>query len=422
MSQGTKPLIVATVGAAYTANKGAGSMLQALFDGLEDAVGRPIRFDVHSTYPVADTDALAGLANVVVVDANPKRHALLDAPLAALAALLRVLHLPDKWLLRTPALASFAEADIVVDVTGISFSDDRKPVFVVYHALLDLVPMLLDVPVVKASQAMGPFSSRLNRTLGLAILRRLDAVCARGAGTAALLAAESVDHVAAADLAFLMETPDTAKERAQTLLAEVGVEGPYVAVLPSSVVWQRSTTTGVDYPRQMADVITHLIDTTDRAVVVAPHSAGWSAPGSEPVPTRLDDRQICREVKALLPDSDRIAWIDTDVLPSELRALIAGADLAITSRFHAMVSALSVATPPVVVGWSHKYGEVLASFGLEHLATDEASTVPLTDRVDEALATLEEISATIRSSFPEVERSSRANFDQIVNILNGVPA
>ena len=48
----------------------------------------------------------------------------------------------------------------------------------------------------------------------------------------------------------------------------------------------------------------------------------------------------------------------------------------VTSRFHAMISALVERTPLLVVGWSHKYGEVLAQFGLVDAAMLRANRTP----------------------------------------------
>ena len=45
-------------------------------------------------------------------------------------------------------------------------------------------------------------------------------------------------------------------------------------------------------------------------------------------------------------------------------------DLMVTSRFHGMIAGLSMGVPTLVIGWSHKYGEVLKMFELENLAFD----------------------------------------------------
>jgi colanic acid/amylovoran biosynthesis protein len=48
----------------------------------------------------------------------------------------------------------------------------------------------------------------------------------------------------------------------------------------------------------------------------------------------------------------------------ELKGHLARADLVVGSRFHALLGAAAEGTPFVSIGWSHKYGELAADFGL----------------------------------------------------------
>ncbi len=47
------------------------------------------------------------------------------------------------------------------------------------------------------------------------------------------------------------------------------------------------------------------------------------------------------------------------------KAVISAASLVISSRFHALVSALSAAVPALACGWSHKYRELMSDYGCE---------------------------------------------------------
>jgi colanic acid/amylovoran biosynthesis protein len=47
----------------------------------------------------------------------------------------------------------------------------------------------------------------------------------------------------------------------------------------------------------------------------------------------------------------------------DTKALMAGAEVAVTGRFHGLVNALAGGVPAHAVSWSHKYGELLADFG-----------------------------------------------------------
>ena len=72
-------------------------------------------------------------------------------------------------------------------------------------------PLLLGRPVVKCSQAMGPFRSPLNRRLAGLVLPRLRTICPRGDAHRGAPARTSglTNLVPAGDLAFAMEVPTT---------------------------------------------------------------------------------------------------------------------------------------------------------------------------------------------------------------------
>jgi polysaccharide pyruvyl transferase WcaK-like protein len=47
----------------------------------------------------------------------------------------------------------------------------------------------------------------------------------------------------------------------------------------------------------------------------------------------------------------------------DIKALMAGAEIAVTGRFHGLVNALAGGVPAHALSWSHKYGELLSDFG-----------------------------------------------------------
>ena len=63
-------------------------------------------------------------------------------------------------------------------------------------------------------------------------------------------------------------------------------------------------------------------------------------------------------------------WVLSELNPRELRLLIGKFNLFVGSRFHSMVSSLAMKVPTLVVGWSHKYKEVLEMFNLSKYAFD----------------------------------------------------
>jgi len=62
--------------------------------------------------------------------------------------------------------------------------------------------------------------------------------------------------------------------------------------------------------------------------------------------------------------------------PLVTKAIIGAAALTVSSRYHALVSALAAGVPSLACGWSHKYGELMSAYGCPELEVqlDDPST------------------------------------------------
>lgn len=415
----TRATRVATLGAAYSANKGAASMLEALVQGLPRHLG-PV--DVTSVSTHADDDVAplrrAGL-DISVASQTPFELALVHLPLAVTAALLRTLRLPWRWLMRPAALRAYAEAEVVVDISGISFVDGRRPAILLYNTLVDTVPLLLGRPVVKAAQAMGPFRTPLNRRAAGQILPRMASVAPRGAATAAHLDELGLTNTAPAnDLAFCLEVDPRLRDRMLERLAEAAT-GPYLAVSPSQVVDTACRAQGIDYEGIMVAAVDALVERAGHHVVLIAHSAL-----PEAGVTHMNDLPLCRAIHRRLAHPERVTFYDDDLLPAELRTVIGASDVLVTSRFHAMISSLAEQTPPLVVGWSHKYAEILDPFGLGDVAlayTDLTTGAAVADATFDLLGRANEVGAAIAAHLPAATAEAEANFPPIATAAGAPP-
>jgi polysaccharide pyruvyl transferase WcaK-like protein len=210
----------------------------------------------------------------------------------------------------------------------------------------------------------------------------------------------------AADLAFLMSVDDDVRTRMVTRLS-LTAPGPYLAVAPSQVVATYCRKAGIDYVGSMARFIEDARDQTGHTVVVLAHSAEAGAGVSH-----MNDLPLCRGIHERVASTEGIVFFDEDLLPGELRALIGAAAVLVTSRFHGMISALTERVPVLVIGWSHKYAEVLEQFGLAEFALPYSALGESPDLMNLLRATLaarDEIAREIAQRLPEAAASAGEN-------------
>ena len=403
---------IAIIGAALSANKGAAAMAETVIERMPDHVG-DCRFTVLTTYPAADAGRLPHGSPARIVGLEPLRLALVEFPMAILAFVARLCRVPLGWV-RTRGCRAILDSDVVVDVAGISFASGRGLPILVYNTLMTGTPLLLGVPTVKAAQAMGSFDALPNRLLARRVLPHLAAICARGQRTREHLDSLGLTNVVdVADLAFSL---DESSSLPPAVAADVDRAGDgYIVVMPSSVVRGIVTRAGVDYVAAMAGLVSGIRRATGRSVVIAPHSYRVGRPEG-----RMNDGPVCREVATACAGDDGVVLVDADLTAGELRHLIAGSSVLVTSRFHAMISGLATCTPTIVVGWSHKYREVLDDFGLAQLGMDSdvlSDPSVVVAEVAKVLADRDRLSAQIAAALPGVTARSARNFEVIARVV-----
>ncbi len=302
----------------------------------------------------------------------------------------------------------------LLDVAGVSFIDGRER-FLPFNVLTLLPAWALGVPVVKLPQAVGPLRGRVNRLAARVVLPRVRVVWARGAQTHEHIRHSGIARIAVAvgdDIAFahrveysLTDEPGAlALSRILQALAlrrQIGDVRAVVGICPSSVVAVQSRAQGGSYEPVLAGIVADLARDGVQVVLFPNATRADDAVGE-----RNNDLPVIRRVLSAVGPVEGPApfAVDDDIDASAVKAVIAACDVVLVSRFHAMVGALSQAVPVVVLGWSHKYAEVMARFGQEQRVTDYTalSAEELRDAVDDALADAGGITRAIRAGLPDV--------------------
>jgi colanic acid/amylovoran biosynthesis protein len=403
--------VFAITGVALSGNKGAAAMALALMQGLRRRVP-DARFALFTYYADADRAWLpAELAPVTtLVDAGPLR-ALLRFPLLCWAGVARRLRLPRLLWRWGAGIAALDGARAYLDASGISFVDGREK-FLPFNLLVTLPGPLLGVPTVKVSQALGPFRNPLNRLAARAVLPRLLLVCARGETTEGYLRGLGLDNVARyPDVTFSYELEN---EPAPAALDALPGDQEVVGVSPSQVVYASSRRAGIDYLPLLRDFVVRLLQEGSSVVVLA-HSArrGTAKRHNNDLPVLAQLERLLDQCGAL--GNERLVMVRDELSPSALRRLIGRLDLLVASRLHAVVAALCMGTPTLVMGWSHKYAEILAAFGQERHALDYGALTPET--LWQGLGTLRrERASWLAAHGPALERA-RAESDRFFDDL-----
>jgi len=401
---------VTIIGSALSGNKGASAMLESAIQTLGERVP-DVKFTLLSMYPTEDRQQ-NHYKNLEIVAANPKQ---LGVSINSLALLYRLLP-PLRPLIRnrSKAIKALVSSQVLLDQGGITFTDGREK-FLVYNIASILPALNVGTPVFKCAQAVGPFTNPINRIAAKTFLPKAEVLVTRGSITHKFAEDLGLKNLyAGADYAFSLELDGT-EEASVAKQFELGFfdDGNVVGLSPSVVLQKKVEARGGDYVGQMAAFINYLT-AAGRKVLLVPHSVRT---GTDK--THNNDLPLCREIFAKVNQFDQVLFLDRELSSQELRYLIGRCEYFVASRFHAMVSSLAMSVPSLVIGWSHKYKEVLEMFELEDWAFghDKLETAYLQQRFEELVAAKDDVTAKLEKNLPTVKRRSVAQADLIAHII-----
>lgn len=104
--------------------------------------------------------------------------------------------------------------------------------------------------------------------------------------------------------------------------------------------------------------------------------------------------------------------------PQVLKGLLGGAQLVVGSRFHSLVSTLSMGVPAIALGWAHKYDALMRDFGTPeavHRADNPAEH--LLHLVDSFLRRRDEVAETIAIRKVVMAEQLRRMWDDVIMVL-----
>lgn len=395
----TAPCHFAIVGASFAGNKGAEAMLQSTIAEIRKRRPKAI-IHVLSYFPAEDK-RLQLPENVYIHSATPAALVLKWLPLGIAARCFPRLKNP-KFNNGRAGILNLLCVEALFDIFGVSFMDSRLK-FIPFN-LLSLTPFIWNhVPVFKISQALGPFRKRVNRMSAYWLLEQLDFTAARGRKTRGMLESIGLGEktgkvILAADVAFLLPNEESTQ-------ATKHPTSKSVAIVPSRVIADKLP----GYTEKLTGIAKSL------------HAAGWGVQvivhswREKDGQTRNNDTPIARQIVQRLEDEQVPAELIGYGLDSHLiRSAIGRNTVVLTSRFHGMIAALSESRPVVVVGWSHKYSEVLNDFGLEdHCIRYESFNLEHTiEKIEYCREHADRLTKQISERLPAVRESAERQFTE----------
>ena len=312
------------------------------------------------------------------------------------------------------------EIDAGVDVSGFAFGDEWGPAAA--KRTLPIVRYCAATvrPWIFLPQAWGPFTRPEIANRVREFLQRAALVYARDEQSHAhldtLLRGSSTQIQRAPDIAFRFQSgePQVGAEVLRAAGLPVGRQ-PFIGVVPNMRVYERSPGSGLDngYVKCLLDLVRHGVRELGAVVVLVPHEIKY---GDRAAP---DDRYLCRLLRDGCAGDGLVTALVDEYSAAAIKSVIGHLSLLIGSRYHAIVAALSLGIPAVVMGWSHKYAELMRSVGLERYLLDYREIDPLAARqmLADAWARRQVNGAMVESYLGAILRDVDAVFDRVAERL-----
>lgn len=253
------------------------------------------------------------------------------------------------------------QMDLIIDISGFSLGDqwnrqgqeeylDNVRLAKKYHVKMVLMP-----------QSFGPFHYNSEQEALHAEIRELlpypAVIFAREQEGAVLLKEQY-------NLKNVRQSPDLVLQNKKIDFGRVFVKEPVmnvpndilphsVAIIPNKKCFQHGEKESL---LSLYQKIIELLLQSSREVCLLRHSS--------------EDLSVCRMIKELFSDNERVHLLENDFSCLEFDAVIRKFDFTIVSRFHGAVHSYKNCVPCIILGWAVKYRELASYMNQESYAFD----------------------------------------------------
>ncbi|RLJ09758.1 MAG: hypothetical protein DRP15_02550, partial [Candidatus Aenigmatarchaeota archaeon] len=276
---------------------------------------------------------------------------------------------------RIPIIKCLNDADIIIDVSGDTFSSDYGKASIFSIGARIISAKMLRKPVVLYCQSIGPFRGLIDRLFAKLFLKLVDLIIVREFITANYLRRLGVHAYVCADPAFLLEPSPNA------IVSQIpsSHKGPVIGINLSQYI---DSLCGGDNPANkyrmiMSQLIDALIERYKAHILIIPEVKGQK-------PNSYDDYYVSRRIVDLLKHKEHVTIVAGDYSPSELKAIVGQCDILISPRFHLVIFALSQCVPAIAIAYSHKAYGIMDMLGQSEyvLSYEDLSLEQLMEKVE----------------------------------------
>ena len=162
--------------------------------------------------------------------------------------------------------------------------------------------------------------------------------------------------------------------------------------------------------RKLSEIISYLIDHLGAHVLLVGHYFTVSS---------SDDRRVCTELMRMHPGCPNLTQLEHAYNAAEVKAVLSCCDAVLSSRYHALIAALSQEIPAIAFGWSHKYEALLEEVGIPASTIQIGDDSEATNRTLTSIVQGSQLSDRSRSLIRQRIGLANTQFDEVAAMISG---
>lgn len=256
-----------------------------------------------------------------------------------------------KIISKNKVVKSYLESDLIIDLSGDTFSDGKAG-----NSFLTLLTLyfafFLKKPLAIYSQSIGPFRKiylpflkrGINRANLLIIREKITEKYLKEVGISSKI-------YLFPDCAFALNS--SSDERILKIMQNEGIslEKSIIGISANAMVGDKN------YIEVMAKISDYLVEKTNAQIVFIPHVISIKKGDLD------DDRLIAKKIISKSKNKSECHIIRGDYFPEELKGVISRCEIFIGGRMHSNIASLSSGVPTIATSWSHKYQGIMDHLG-----------------------------------------------------------